>query len=318
MGLYPDHEESTIRSMDTSFFLPGLAKDQAYMLNRDHQSRLNVRAAIERMWREYQPYCPDSNFQIWAKDDFHAAMWQMQLTTIFLRLGFRLLPTSSEGPDICIAQRRKRLWVEAVTPKEGEGADAVSVPFGEPVYITNTPWILRVLTSVAAKIEQHENWLSKNIVSDVDGYVVAINAGRIAVADLSPGGVTFCERAVYGITDGYNINVDTEVVRPVLLPSPSVEKVSKASISTELFRGPHVPQVSALMWCPNHIAINYTTNGSDITTVHNQFARRPLASRVLFFTRQVWFKHDTRIVVGRKRWRAILWTFLAPIVNTLR
>lgn len=77
------------------------------------------------MWRRYEPYCPDAHFLSDARSHFVARTWEMYIACTLLDAGFKLDRPPETGPDIATWVDGRRLWIEAVAPASGAGADAV-------------------------------------------------------------------------------------------------------------------------------------------------------------------------------------------------
>ena len=92
---------------------------------KDDETKRDVRARVECMWRTYRQYCPDEHFLMDARTHFVAHTWEMYLATALLKGGVRLRKPPRKGPDILIDVAPRRIWIEAIAMEPGDGDDAV-------------------------------------------------------------------------------------------------------------------------------------------------------------------------------------------------
>jgi len=126
----------------TAFFLQTPASDAAYLALRDGQ-RAHIQEArrfIEHMWSLCGDFL-DSDLRDRATRNFSGAFWELYLAFALNANGVHLVPRSERrpaksGPDLLI--RERRIWIEAVAPGPGQGADRV--PDQMPTASTGASW----------------------------------------------------------------------------------------------------------------------------------------------------------------------------------
>ncbi len=118
--------------MPALFGTTGDGLDVGYLNLRDGDGRTerDIVSALEEMWALYQPYADADFVPAFARDP-EARFWEMFLGCSLLESGKRLLPASDRsrmqgGPDLCVLEEGRRIWVEAIAPTRGDNpADAV-------------------------------------------------------------------------------------------------------------------------------------------------------------------------------------------------
>src|SRR5580698_5651940 len=112
-----------------------VAKDRLYtdIVKAPNRYLRKARRLTERMWTTCGQFV-DANAQVraWA-DDFYPVWWELYLAYALSEAGISLVPTKEhpldEGrgrPDLLA--NGPRVWIEAVMPQAGAGADALIEP----------------------------------------------------------------------------------------------------------------------------------------------------------------------------------------------
>jgi hypothetical protein len=92
--------------------------DPLYVGCRDDDE---IRESLDAMWGRYRPYCGDTNFVGEAKRRFQQFTWQMYVGVCLLEAGHTLERAAPAGPDHSVLVDGRRVWVECIAPKVGEG-----------------------------------------------------------------------------------------------------------------------------------------------------------------------------------------------------
>jgi hypothetical protein len=112
-------------------FGPGDASDPAFFNLRQpiHEAAAKAKSFAERLWKDYRPYA-DPHFLTEIRRDFCARFWEMYLCCALLEqstLRGYTLTCPKPGPDILLESNSGRIWIEAVTPTNGEPGKADSL-----------------------------------------------------------------------------------------------------------------------------------------------------------------------------------------------
>lgn len=154
--------------------------DEHYRYLRDDNRFQNERYFVEKLWASYEPYA-DRNFVSALATHFHPRFWEMYLTCTLLELEFDVLPKEQpDGPDICIRDDEKCIWIEAIAPERGQGSDAVPQQrIGEPSKVPEDQIILRYTSAIKEKFEKYLKYRKEEVISAEEPYIIAVNGGNI-------------------------------------------------------------------------------------------------------------------------------------------
>jgi hypothetical protein len=286
-----------------TFFLPGPG-ESVYTFHRDHESRADVRARLAALWGRYQEYCGDSHFRSDAVQHFNARVWEMYLAVALLDHGFTLARPPKDGPDIKIVQHVPRpcVWIEATTAEPGEGDNRaeriITSRSGRNSYgyvLDHDKIVLRLSNAIAKKAQQYQEYQSRGHIGEGDAYVIALNAGQIQDADMSPGAPHIVQ-AVFPI-GGLQFLIEPysdkrPEVRHAHRPAIQLTKrdasgqPKEVMVSTSTFLTKQYRHVSAVMFSPYGIWNASEESGRDIITVHNPEADVPLPPGFFRFGRE--------------------------------
>ena len=163
--------------------------DVAYTNVRYGTTRIErrLREQLDAMWAVYAPYA-ESDFRDGFARDPDARFWEMYLGVQLLCEGRTLLTAAQRGvngsmPDICVVERGRRIWIEAIVPERGEGADAVPLPSpinrGGRVRAAPIREIdLRTTGAFWTKSQVVGHYLNLGVIGAQDVRLIAIGAGR--------------------------------------------------------------------------------------------------------------------------------------------
>jgi len=278
-----------------SFFQPGQANDPDYVELRDVPDLAEARRFVEELWAEYEPFA-DRHFLADARNHLLQRLWEMYLGVTLMRKGFSLKKVSDEGPEFYFMAGEKRVWIEAVAPGPGTGADAV--PESLPLQASIVPLRqihLRLTNALAEKLKKYNAALKKGIVTVSDHYVVAISCRGIPDAvravdlpDVIRGYLPFGFPIV-------TIDLETRaIVNSSFQYRDQVTKSSGAPVSTRSFLDPKYAGISGVLCsrvCPTvHVEVEM---GGDFEFLHNPLASQPIGKSVFSFCRQYFLEGQT-------------------------
>lgn len=164
------------------FFLDGESDDPGYVNVRDLPHYDNAREFIFHLWNIYKPFA-DPHFREDAKNHFLQRFWEMYLTVTLIKHGYEICRIGDEGPEFYIEHNNKRIWIEAIAPGPGEGADQVPEPeLGVASEVPTEKILLRFTHALNEKRKKYIEALKKQIISSNDAYLLAVNCRAIPLA----------------------------------------------------------------------------------------------------------------------------------------
>ena len=212
----------------------------------------------------------------------------MYLACALMDQGLDLKPSSGVGPDYYFTANGRKIWVEAVAPGPGTGADrAPEVIPGTGSTIEHDPIVLRLTGVVRDKKILMEAARDKGIIAPSDHVLLGINHKGIPKAFMGST-IPFIAKAV--LPFGHlAIAIDRktkEIVDSHYTYNPVVEKRSGAKISTEAFLDPAYSIISGII-SSGVDCVNYPSSmGQDFFLLHNPTAENPLNESALGWCRQ--------------------------------
>jgi len=276
-------------------FQSGDAPDRAYCNLRDSARNTEWRAFCELLWKRYEPYA-DRHFLDEIRIQFHQRFWEMYLAVTFLERDYELHRHKDGGPEFGIDIGDRRYWLDAIAPNPGEGPDAVpQLEYDRPVASTvpQEQIILRLMSALAAKRAKWKKDLDGSLVSERDGFIVAINDRAIRWAWLGAE-MPYIVKGLYGFGN-LAVSLDRrtlEVVDTKHLHRPTIAKASGSGVSSQPFAARECPEVSAILYS-NVDAANFPgVLGADFMMLHNLEPNVPLSFGALRFYREYWIDGD--------------------------
>ena len=287
-------------STDRSFFIPGDCQDRAYRNVRDNLLTTNEllypgqpepRLFIESLWDRYRDLA-DTHFREDARNHFLERFWEMYLAVTLRERGFQLTRVGDEGPEFYFLHNGRKVWVEAVAPRPGEGVDRVpEICYGKVQEVPTEKIPLRFTNVLGEKRKKYIKVLQEKIIEPNDLYLLAINSRGIPHA---PYGNTmpFFVQAFLPFGN-LACDVDTKtgkIVETFYQYRENVVKTSGAAVSTTAFLNPEFSFVSAVLHsavdCVNHPDIL----GDDFSILHNPTASRPLDGSAFNWCEQILYQ----------------------------
>lgn len=239
-----------------------------------------LRERIEEMWRRYEPYCPDKHFRSHARVNFIARTWELYIGCTLLEAGFKLERPPAKGPDIATWVNGTRLWIEAVAPDSGSGADAVpgrdrrgrqqgSIWHGHPP--REESLILRCTSALSTKRSKLAEYTSAGIVAPGDALVIALTLGGIPDSDVSSPDLPLIIKALFGIGRFFvAVSVDgSGTIEKGFKERPEVTKQSGSTVAATFFHEPESRGISGVLYTNRAIWSAPRHLGSDLIFVHN-------------------------------------------------
>lgn len=156
------------------------ATDPAYENVRggNHPMEVFARNLCNRLWETFEPLA-DPHFVNEFSIEFNARFWEMDLTCAFIEKGYEVC-CPKPGPDICLNHKGTNVWVEAIAPGNGTGADYVpELTLGIAQAVPDEQLILRLTTALDAKRKQYVKYIDDGIISKEEPYVIAINGCQL-------------------------------------------------------------------------------------------------------------------------------------------
>jgi len=227
------------------------APDRIYNNLRDRTELKADREFIEHLWSSYWPYA-DSEFYRDIGRDFVARFWEMDLACGLLALGFTLEEQRRRGPDVCVALGGRRIWLEAVAPRDGEGPNASPDLIHDGLARTfdgEDRVILRFRQAIKEKFEKYGGYREAGIVEPIDHYVIALNASRVSASIIETDNPAIV-KSVYPLgTSDWQFSFETGTVK-VLPPRyrPSVQTAEKSEVATNVFLDAAYAGISGILF----------------------------------------------------------------------
>jgi|GEM_PF-6357713 len=255
------------------------------------------RRYIRRMWKRYYALgLHDPKFEKSFPDECPSRIWEMHLAFVFHAWGWLLVPSAKRGSGFDFGVRgfdpsiNATMWIEATAPGRGSGANVTGWtpgPFG--VGYANGGELqrtqsLRFAQVIQEKRGQYVRALKNGLVTGDDGFVVAISGSRWDnTADVgSIDGPPVIVRYLFGLGGStYNVELGGErrVTQGPFRQALTIQKRTPVGVDDAtqagLFATAACPDISAVIFCPNHIKNRPRRVGGDLSIIHNPFARVP-------------------------------------------
>lgn len=250
------------------------------------------RALFEAMWGVYEPFA-DADFLHQHRLSFHQRTWEMYLGYMLLRRGFKLERIGKNMPDLCLNTSKGKLWIEAVAPGHGNGADRVpEIRIGVGQSVDFERIALRVSSALDEKFKKLEKYLSDGTVSKNEPYVIAVNRGFYSIGD--PYEMPLVMQCLFGVgplTIAFSPGrtaTSTYYARRNELP-----KTKGGTVPMTFFENPAHAPVSAVIYSTQNVLNaapagiqNPKKLGRDCVVIHNPLAANPIPLRRFGFLTQ--------------------------------
>ena len=244
-----------------------------------------LRAMLQEMWERYEPYA-DQDFRHGFARDVDGRFWEMYLGCTLLEAGRALLPVAErrhEGgqPDLCVLDDGRRIWIEAITPGEGEpGPDQIvrPVPIIEGGGLVAAPIRqaqLRTSGAFWTKAQKIARYIEQGVIASEDIRIIAISAGRFGVY-VSEQPLPLIMTTLFPIGDAY-VTIDREtgaVLSEGFRAAPFIHR-DRQPIPRTAFLDERFADISGVIWSRISIG-NLSRQVRPISYVHNPLAQTPL------------------------------------------
>lgn len=270
-----------VNAQSEGFFIQGESSDIAYINVRDLSHHKVTRFFVDSLWVKFKPLA-DQHFQEDAKNHFLERFWEMYVAVAFMDRGLNLVSLGGEGPEFYFEASRQRIFVEAIAPGPGDGADKVLEPRCGIAYEVPTEKILlRFTNALEEKRKKYHIALEKGIITSEDGYLLAINSRGIPYG---PGGNTLPYFVQAYLPFGsLAVALDPKTLKIVDSYHQYRDKISKqtgANISTKAFLDPEFNFVSAVLHSAVDCANRPSEIGADFCILHNPNATHAINPRM--------------------------------------
>jgi hypothetical protein len=295
-------------------FGPGIASDPAFVNLRQpvHYSQANAKSFAERLWKDYHPHA-DPNFLMEIRTDFCARFWEMYLCCALIEQsttrGYSV-SCPKPGPDILLESSSGRIWMEAVSPTNGElgKADSLVEPEFPSIHVGSNKQkprrpnpssgsipeekiVLRYTTAIREKYRKYLCYLQAGLVDKNDAYVIAINksrlAYRLAAAEID---LPRFLKAVYPIGQ-LEVLIDIDARRIVGAqnrPRFSIPKFNQSPVSVQSFTLGRKRGISAVLCSDADASWSTSPLGSDFELAHHPRARKAIPRGLIPTAREWW------------------------------
>jgi len=238
------------------------------------------KAIFEELWKEFEPIA-DRHFLNQLKRDFHARTWEMYLGVLFKRNGLNVA-SNDHGPDFVIASKPK-IWIEAVTVKQGVGIDAVpELQLNKVGDLPEDQVLLRMAQAFKEKSIKHQQYLRDHTVANGEPYCIAMNTGLLGYPDLEIPGIL---KLLYGLGH-LTLSIPLgggKPDEPRFSSRPALSKASGKSVSMGLYYQGVNSNISAVIYS-NMTVLNHPLEiGADCIVIPNPIAKNPLPKETFPF-----------------------------------
>ncbi len=268
-----------------------------------------VRSGLEALWRRYEPYA-DGNFRKEFSMQPDTRFWEMYLTVRLADAGKKVrkraeVPAATRdiGPDICILKGRRKIWIEAISPDQGDvekNLDRVpDLPQEEgrvDVAAQRRAVELRITSALDTKITKFQIYRNSGIIAEINSCIIAISAGRFPLQAIHfglPPAVT----AVYPFGEEHHtFDPNSRRFSRVFDFSPEIPRRRGDAIARRAFQDAGNAGISGLIWSLRSIG-NFLGQPDDFTYVQCQVGARPVPRRWI-----KWAEAYFTIDEGRRLW----------------
>jgi hypothetical protein len=273
--------------MGRFFDVEAVEKERLYadIVQAPNRYLRKARRLTERMWSSCGQYVDADAPQRARKHDFHAVWWELYLAYALSEAGVSLVPkkdyprNAGKGrPDLLA--NNPRVWIEAVMPQPGTGADALIEPPAPGVFeVPADNFVLRLATALREKFEKVSGYIEDGTIPMSDVAIIAISGGRLPFR-FQEYPIPNIVRALYGVGFlGMELDVQSRQRLGTYVEfRDHIDKKSKSPVPTDLFLQQESAHVSAVLYsCAD--CVNYPRRpGIEFILVHNPNASVPLPS----------------------------------------
>jgi hypothetical protein len=263
------------------FDLEGDCLDQGYLSLRaaEYPQEAAIKQALEAMWLRYEPYA-DADFAAGFARDPEGRFWEMHLGCALLDAGKTLQAQVNRAdgqgnPDLCVIDGDRRIWIEAIAPELGDGADQVPDLFvmegvAQPQPLRQVH--LRITSGLWTKTQKLQRYRADGVIGEQDVCLVAVGGGRFA---LQAAGEEFptALSAVYPIGNAF-VRINRDNLQVVVHGYERNEVIERAgnNVRRTAFFDETFADVSGLIWSRASVG-NMDRAARPLALIHNHVAR---------------------------------------------
>ena len=187
------------------------------------------------------------------------------------------------GPDFLVTDGEKRVWIEVVCPEPSCLSEGwLNCDHGKVWSFPQQEILLRWTSAIKAKADKLESYLSSNVVSPEDVFVIAVNGCRLRNGPFSSiMGISHhpvAAEVVFGFGP-YQLHIDGKTLETAGADHsyrPSFRNKNEAVISTNIFLDGRFNQISAI-WALDINGFSAFGGHEPKYIVHNPMAKNPLS-----------------------------------------
>ena len=281
------------------FFRQGDAKCVFFERVRDVQREPYPRAKvfIQALWDECEPFV-DLNAQSHAMQDLPSVFWELYLAHALRKAGVSLVPQPrtkkrQRGPDL--RSENPEVWIEAITPTAGTGADAMeSTPLGVCYDVPVQSFILRLRSAIKEKAGKMAGYINDGVIPADRPAVIAISSCLLPTNIQEQPHVPRIVRAVFAVGN-LVLEIDPTHRRATEMSvehRDAIANAKGASIRTDVFLDPAFAHISALIYSYQDWVNIPKQPGAELVVVHNPLATNPLPDGWLPVGKEYWWHND--------------------------
>jgi hypothetical protein len=247
-----------------------------------------IKAELEQMWAAYEPYA-DTDFPKKFAISLNEHFWEMYLAVRLRGAGKTLRPrtdltkkTKDFGPDICVLEEGRSVWIECVAPRKGKEGHEDSVPeLSKKRMMSAAPRRqveLRITSSLLQKQGKFQGYRKAGIVAPDDIAIIAFSGSNFWAQSVTTD-IPQAFSAVYPIGSEFAV-VDKgtgDVVKTGYEHAPKIPRKGGPDIERTGFLSGDYADIAGIIW--SRRTTGNLVGPNDLAYVHNVTATTPLAPK---------------------------------------
>lgn len=146
---------------------------------------------IEQRWAAFKEFADSHFVQEFCTENpeaYQQRYWELYLGAMLVEQGFALKPNSGHGPDLGFDLAGRAVWVEAISPGPGTGANRIpEMVFHDadsplPIAGQEIPApqrLLRYTAAIEEKARKYRDYIRDGIVAAADPFIIAIDVSQL-------------------------------------------------------------------------------------------------------------------------------------------
>lgn len=242
---------------------------------------------LERYWAAFKPYADPGFVAEFCTDDaadYQQRYWELFLGATLLEQGIKLKPNTGEGPDLSFDLDGRTVWIEAISPEQGDGNNRIPVspdqPLGEPLVAYTVPAreiLLRHTAAIEEKVRKYRGYRDNGTVAAGDPFIIALDCSQLGIFGFDGiSGFPATLEAVYpmGPQQVHFVPGAPDQTTSDLQYRPSVENANQAQVPTTRFLDVAYSGISGILSSSKNDGERYPP--IPMIFVHNKLAANPL------------------------------------------